>query len=168
MPDRWIKPPAPASALKFELNCDKIAFSGGEGAVFSYETNFKTKQSTLSVGIGVTLNIGKVSLGPVEGKVSAGVSETLFITFDGDNKVADFGLKFGAKASAGAEAKGEKEIAPGKSIEVKRELNNKEIGVGYKFGINSDWDFNEGPFKGMIGPAPEKQVNKNVPIYKPD
>lgn len=152
---------------KFELNCDKIAFSGGEGAVFSYEKSFKTKQSTLSVGIGAKLDIGKVSLGPVEGKVSAGVTESLFITFDGNNKVADFGLKFGAKVSAGAEAKGEKEIAPGKSIEVKRELDNKEIGVGYKFGINSGWDFNEGPFKGMIGTNPEVPVNKNVNIYKP-
>ncbi len=153
---------------KFELNCEKISFSGGEGAVFSYEKNFKTRKSTLSVGIGATLNIGKVSVGPAEAKVSAGVSETLFITFDGDNKIFDFGLKFGAKASAGSEVKGGKEVSPGKSIEVKRELNNKEIGVGYKFGINSGWDFNEGPFKGMIGPAPEVPLNKNIKVYKPD
>ena len=152
---------------KFELNCEKIAFSGGEGALFSYEKNFKTRKSTLGVGIGAKLDIGKVSLGPVEAKISAGVSETLFITFDGDNKIFDYGLKFDAKVSAGAEVKGGKEISPGKSIEVKRELNNKEIGVGYKFGVSSGFDFNEGPFKGMIGPAPEVPLNKNIKVYKP-
>lgn len=152
---------------KFELNCEKIAFSAGEGAVFSYEKIFKTKQSTLSVGIGVKLEIGKVSIGPLEAKLSAGASESLFITFDGDNKVADYGLKFGAKVSAGAEVKGEKEIAPKKSIEVKREIAKEEAGVGYTFGINSGWNFNEGPFKGLIGPKPETPINKNVPIYKP-
>lgn len=152
---------------QFELDCDKIAFSGGEGAVFSYEKNFKTKQSTLSVGIGATLNIGKITVGPLEAKVSAGVSETLFITFDGDNKVSDFGLKVGAKVSAGAEVKGEKEVASKKSIEVKRELTKKEAGVSAAFGINSGCNFNEGPFKGMIGPKPEVQLNKNVNIYNP-
>ncbi|MDZ4794130.1 MAG: hypothetical protein SGI83_07615 [Bacteroidota bacterium] len=152
---------------KFELDCDKIAFSGGEGAVFSYEKNFKTKQSTLSVGIGAGLDIGKISAGPLEAKVSVGVSETLFITFDGDNKVSDFGLKVGAKVSAGSEVKGEKEVASKKSVEVKRELAKKEAGVSATFGINSGCNFNEGPFKGMIGPKPEVQLNKNVNIYKP-
>ncbi len=152
---------------KFELNCDKIAFRAGEGAIFSYEKNFKTKKSTLSIGIGANIDLGKVNLGPLEAKISAGVSESLFITFDGDNKVSDYGLKFDAKISVGSEAKGGKEVAPGKSVEVKRELTNKEVGVGYTFGINSGWNFNEGPFKGMIGPKPEVPLNKNVPIYKP-
>ena len=152
---------------KFELDCDKISFSAGEGAVFSYEKNFKTRKSTLSVGIGVKLEIGKISAGPAEASVSAGVSETLFITFDGDNKIFDFGLKFGAKVSGGAEVSGKNEVTTGKSIEVKKDLGSKEVGVGYKFGINSGWDFNEGPFKGMIGPKPEVPLNKNVKIYKP-
>ena len=149
---------------KFELNCDKISFKAGEGVVFGYEKNFKTRKSTLSIGIGANIELGKVNLGPVEAKISAGVSESLFITFDGDNKVADYGLKFDAKISAGAEIKGGKEVAPGKSVEVKRELNNKEVGVGYTFGINSGWDFNEGPFKGMIGPSKPVQINKNIKV----
>jgi len=34
--------------------------------------------------------------------------------------------------------------------------------------FNSGWNFNEGPFKGMIGLAPEVPLNKNVKIYKPN
>lgn len=125
----------------FDLDCDKISFSAGEGALFGYEKNFKTKQSTISIGIGAKLDIGKVSLGPVEAKLSVGVGESLFISFDGENKVSDAGLKFGGKFSAGAEIKGGKEISPGKSIEVSRELGNREAGAGYTIGINSGFNF---------------------------
>ena len=146
---------------KFKLNCDKISFSGGEGAVFSYEKNFKTHQSTVSVGIGLKLELGGKS-GPVKGGVSAGVSETLFITFDGNNGFADGGLKFNASASAEATAEA------GKVVKAKTEIAKEETGVGYTVGINSGWNFNEGPFKGMIGTAREVQQNKNVKIFKPN
>jgi tetratricopeptide (TPR) repeat protein len=135
---------------KFSLDCDKISFSGGEGAVFSYEKNFKTKQSTLSVGIGAKLELGKIGLGPVEASLGAGVSESLFITFDGENKVADAGLKFGAKFGGGIEAKGEKSVAPGKSIEIKKDMGSKEISAGYSVGINSGWNFNDAPLKSLF------------------
>ena len=152
---------------KFELDCDRISFSAGEGAVFGYEKNFITKQSTLSVGIGAKLELG-LSVGPVKAGVSAGVGETLFITFDGNNKVSDFGLKAEAKASAGVEAGGSKELASKKSIDIKKDLTKREAAVSTTFGINSGCNFNEGPFKGMIGPKPAVQLNKNVNIYKPD
>lgn len=125
----------------FDLDCDKIAFSAGEGAIFSYEKNFKSKQSTISIGIGAKLEIGKVSVGPVDAKIGVSVGESLFVSFDGDNKVSDAGLKFGGKFSAGAEIKGGKEISPGKSIEVSRELANREAGAGYTIGINSGINF---------------------------
>ena len=87
--------------------------------------------------------------------VSGSAGETLFITFDGNNKFSDGGLKYDAKASGGVEA----------NLGTTKETFTLE-GVGYKVGINSGWDFNEGPFKGLFGPAPETQVNKNVKVYK--
>ncbi len=145
---------------KFELSCEKFSFKAGEGAVFGYEKNFKTHQSTVSVGIGLKLELeGKV--GPLKAGVTASTGETFFITFDGNNKFADGGVKFDAKASAGLEAEA------GKSVKGKKDILKEETGVGYRLGIHSGWNFNEGPFKGMIGPAPEVQKNKNVPIYKP-
>jgi len=144
----------------FEFNCDKISLSGGEGALFRYEKNFKTKQSTLSVGIGAKIWEGKVEAGPIHGKAGAGLSESLFITFDGNNGIADAGLKF--DASAGAKLGGE----AGTTVKGKTEIVDEKTSVGYTVGINSGWNFSEGPFKGMIGPAPEVPVNNNVKIYK--
>lgn len=129
---------------KFELNCEKFSFKAGEGVIFGYEKNFKAHQSTVSVGIGIKLELeGKI--GPLKGGVSGSAGETFFITFDGDNKFADGGLKFEVKASAGIEGEA------GKAVKVKKDITKAETGVGYTLGINSGWDFNEGPFKGMIG-----------------
>ena len=145
---------------KFELNCEKFSFQAGEGVVFGYEKNFKSRQSTVSVGIGLKLELqGKV--GPVKAGVSVSIGETLFITFDGDNKFSDGGLRFDAKATAGLETEA------GKIVKGKKDIAKEETGVGYTLGINSGWDFNEGPFKGMIGPAPEVPLNKNIKVYKP-
>ena len=134
---------------KIQFNCEKFSISGGEGLVFGYEKNFKTRQSTVSVGIGLTLELQE-KVGPVKAGVKATASETVFITFDGNNGIADAGLKNEAKLSASAPVVGKKEVS-----------------VGSTLGINSGWNFNEGPFKGMIGPAPDVQQNKNVNIYKP-
>ncbi len=128
---------------KFELNCEKFSFKAGEGVVFGYEKNFKTHQSTVSIGIGLKLELeGKA--GPVKAGVSTSVGESLFITFDGENKFSDGGLKFDAKASAGIEAEA------GKSVKGKKDIIKEETGIGYTVGINSGWNFNEGPFKGMV------------------
>ncbi len=145
---------------KFELNCEKFSFKAGEGAIFGYEKNFQTKQSTVSVGIGLKLEL-EAKLGPLKAGVSASAGESMFITFDGDNKFSDGGLKVEAKASAGLEAEA------GKAVKGKKDLAKEETGVGVTFGINSGCNFNEGPFKGMIGPKPEVPLNKKVPVYKP-
>ncbi len=150
----------------FSMNCDKISLSGGEGALFSYEKNFKTKKSTFSVGIGAKIWGVKKEFGPIKGSAGAGLSESLFITFDGNNKIVDAGLKFSATISGGLEAEAE-----ARSVKATKEIYKDGTSIGYTahfIGINSGWDFNEGPFKGMIGPAPEVQVNKNVNIYKPN
>ncbi len=144
---------------KFELSCEKFSFKAGEGAVFNYEKDFKTHQSTVSIGIGLTLE-AEVKAGPIKAGVSAGAGESLFISFDGDNKFSDGGLKFDAKASAGIEGEA------GTGVKGKKDIVKEETGIGYMVGINSGWNFNEGPFKGMIGPAPEVQQNKNVKMYK--
>ncbi|MEO5564979.1 MAG: tetratricopeptide repeat protein [Chitinophagaceae bacterium] len=117
---------------KFELNCEKFSFNAGEGVIFGYEKRFKTKQSTVSLGIGFKLDLG-IKAGGTGVKVGAGLTESLFITFDGDNKFADGGIKMDAKVSAGASVAGVK--------------TNEKVGVGYTFGINSGCNFNEGPFK---------------------
>ncbi len=59
------------------------------------------------------------------------------------------------------------EAEAGNKVKCKKDIFKLETGVGVTFGINSGCNFNEGPFKGLIGPKPEVSLNKNVPIYKP-
>jgi tetratricopeptide (TPR) repeat protein len=146
---------------KYSINCDKISFSAGEGLVFKYEKNFSKHQSTMSLGIGAQLELGG-GFGGVKIGAGAGLSESIFIKFDASGQVMDAGLKFDAKAGAGAGAK----VKAGERITVKKDLSNIETGVGYTVGIESGWNFDEGPLKNLLSP-PETQVNKKVPVYKP-
>lgn len=122
----------PLGAGKIEFNCDRFAMSGGEGLVFGYEKNFKTRQSTLSVGAGLQLEFA-AKAGPLKAGVSADASESFFICFDGDNKMSDYGIK--NAVSATAEASG---------------IGKAETGISSTLGVNSGWNFEEGPFKGLI------------------
>ncbi len=148
-------------AGKIALDCDKFSFSGGEGAVFKYEKKFKGGQSTISLGIGYNLELGGgfggVNIG---GDISA--SECLFISLDGNGYATDAGLKFEAKAGAKAELDG----AIGKNINIKKDVTGFEETVGYTIGIESGIKFDEGSLKNLLTPQ-EKQLNKNVPVYKP-
>ena len=40
-----------------ELDCDKFSIEGGEGLMFKYERDFKTRQSTMNIGIGAEINL---------------------------------------------------------------------------------------------------------------
>ncbi len=120
----------PLGVAKMILNCKKFSISGGEGILFGYERDFTVHQSTISVGVGLRLDLG-VKVGPVKAGVSAGVSETAFITFDGKNGLSDAGLKNEARASANA---------PG--------IGKADVSIGSTLGIRSGWNFNEGHFSG--------------------
>lgn len=145
---------------KAAMDCEKFSLSGGEGAVFNYEKNFKSGQSTMSLGIGYNLELGGgfggVNIG---GGISA--SESLFITFDANGHATDAGLKFEAKAGVKAELDG----AIGKNINIKKDVTGFEETVGYTIGIESGIKVDEGRLKGLISPE-AKPINKNVPIYK--
>ncbi len=76
----------------FEINCEKLSLSGGEGIVGGVEYNFVNGQSTLSLGIGANAE---------SGIVDASVSAQYFITFDGNLTMQDAGLKYSGEVSAG-------------------------------------------------------------------
>jgi hypothetical protein len=115
-----------------QLNCEKFSIRGGEGILFGFEKNFKSRQSTVSVGIGFMMSLG-VGVGPVKVKAHAEATESAFITFDGNNGIADIGLENEVKLIG---------KAPG--------IGKNQVSFGSKFGINSSYDFNEGTFKGKI------------------
>lgn len=151
---------------KIGLNCQKFSFSGGELIRFKYEKNFKSKQSTMELGIGFGLDIG-AGWGGFNGSVSANASESIFITWDGNNNISDVGLSMAAKVSAGVEVSGSKEIGQVvKEIGATKQIGSVEAGVEATVGVDSGWSFDEGPLKSVLNPPAPSQVNPNVNIYR--
>jgi hypothetical protein len=118
------------------------------------------------LGIGAQLELGG-GFGGVHIGADAGLSESLFVKYDGNNNVTAAGLKFDADASAGTK------FGAGDAIKVKKDLGSVETGVGYTVGIESGSNgfepgihFTEGPLQKLLNPL-EEPVNKKVPIYKP-
>lgn len=127
---------------KIVLNCDKFEFSAGEGLIFTATKDFKTKQTTMSLGAGLQFE-GSKEWGIFSADVSASATEAIYIVWDKDDKVTDVGLAVKAEASIKAEAKVELPGGIGKD-----QLPQKEIKIegefGYTLGVNSGWTFNDG------------------------
>jgi hypothetical protein len=85
---------------KIALNCQHFVFSGGEVVKFKYEKNFSSKQSTLTLGIGATFELGGNAGGGFSGSTSVNLGEAVFLTLDGNNNFADFGMSAEASVSA--------------------------------------------------------------------
>ena len=101
--DKVDKPGCPVSVNigflvgKLSLDCESFNISGGEGVKLGYKKDFANGQSTISVGAGLTAEIGTKSM-----KAGVSAEESIFITFDGDGHFCDAGLKMGVGAEAGA------------------------------------------------------------------
>jgi hypothetical protein len=104
------------------------------GAFFTYEKDFESRESTMSVGISLGFEKGK---GGLSG--GAGAGEAIYIAFDEDNHVMDAGLKFSANAQASVRFDtGQKYLSTGNEKVIRA---NAEF--GYKIGINSGWTFTD-------------------------
>lgn len=165
---------------KLKTNCEEASFSMGEGASFNFSQNFKTHQYTFSVGIGTSISKA-VKIPGVEGKLEASINQSIYITYDGDKKMTDIGMKFGAGVSAGYGFSGS--IPGGAGLDEdgvltpvggpgwsKDDDGNKIEGkIGYTISINSGFEpgiqFDEGPFTKLF--PGEKQVNPRVRIFAP-
>lgn len=150
---------------KIALNCQKFSFSGGELVRFKYEKNFKSKQSTMELGIGFGIDLG-TGFGGYKGSVSLNASESIFITWDGNNSISDLGLSMGAKAAVGVEKSSSMKVGDiVQEISNTKNIGSAETGVNATVGIDSGWTFNEGPLNSVLNSAPT-QINPNVNIYK--
>jgi hypothetical protein len=149
---------------ELNIDCESISLSASAGASFKFTQNFRTRQSTLSIGIGLDLekSIESEMLPGVEGKGTLTLEQVLYITYDGKKQVTDLGMKFGASVSAGYEVS-----------DVAKELTGMEDGslegkFGYTFGVNSQsgshMEFDDGPLKEIFAPTPV-QVNPKVGLY---
>ena len=103
----------PFGAGKVSLSCKSFGIEVGQGVKFGYEKNFITKESTLSMGVGVDADI--------PGILDAKAKEKVYIKFDAHNQPVDVGLS--AEASIGI--KGMPPIAS----------------AGYTMGVNSGFNY---------------------------
>ena len=129
---------------KFKLNCEEFEFEGGEGAVFKVNKNFKTMQTTMSLGAGVQFQSGK-DWGVFGGGVEAGADQSFYITWDGKNNLTDFGMAI----KVSAEIKNKNTLPNDKlNTELIKDWQNATKGkleIGYTIGVNSGWTFNDAP-----------------------
>jgi hypothetical protein len=109
---------------KISLNCQRFSFGGGEIVKFKYEKNFSSKQSTLTVGIGGTVELGGNFGGGFSASTSVDLGEAVFLTLDGNNNFADFGMSAQANVST--------EISL-----VSQQLISGEAKLGCSAGVNS-------------------------------
>lgn len=103
----------PMGAIKVSLSCKKFGIEAGQGVKFGYEKDFITRESTLSMGVGVDADI--------PGILDAKAKEKVYIKFDANNQPIDVGLS--VEASVGI--KGTPPIAS----------------AGYTMGVNSGFNY---------------------------
>jgi tetratricopeptide (TPR) repeat protein len=134
----------PFIVAKISINCERFEFEGGEGIVLNFEQGFHGRQSSIAIGPGVSTHI---PIPIIKKFLELGIKGQLFIKFNGNNRISDGGLKMEAE------------------FDIKG-LSKPEMKVGWELGVNSGLDLNDGPLKRIIDGPPEKQINKNVKLFK--
>jgi tetratricopeptide (TPR) repeat protein len=137
---------------KIELNCERFSFSAGEGLVFNAEKNFVTKQSTMTLGMGLQF-LGGHEWGIFSGELSGSASQSFYIVWDKNNKISDAGMALKVEGGLSTEVKVETQVQTQYGmgqVNVKEEIFKQEAGFGYTLGIHSGWTFNDGSLKALV------------------
>jgi hypothetical protein len=141
-----------------EMECEKVAFKlHFLVANFKMERNIKTKQSTISIGIGDNLYKKGFEVGPVSAKMSADLGMSLYLTVD-PSGFNDAGMQVSATASAGVE------FEKGERLKVSKD-KKVSVGASYRIGINSGLSISDAEGRDLLAPEQEKPLNKNVKVY---
>ena len=139
---------------KIEFDCKSWGLEIGEGVVFNLE-HLMGGATTIAIGPGAVLystpQIGGDAPMDINPGADAKLKGQLFVTFDA-NTIIDWGLKFEAEIDI---------RGVGKPLDLKQDVT-----LAVNKGLTA-----EGPLTSLIDKyyeiPPEKQVNKNVKIYKP-
>lgn len=144
---------------KVQLDCEGISIKGGELLIFKYAKNFKTGQSTMSIGGGWEMYGDKTELLGVEAGWEFGGSMSVFLNIDKDGNVSDGGIQYGLKAAAGIG------FEEGEKLKFKKDIAGVDASIGWRIAWHAGLSFNEGPLRNYFNPK-EVRKNKNVQIYQ--
>lgn len=143
---------------KITLDCEKFSIEGGEILVGKIERNFTSRQTTLSLGVGVYIGEGGSYAGLGAG-AEAGMSMSAFLCIDKTGALTDAGIVNRASASASLDFQSSEKLG------FKKKLAEQSIGFESRLGINSGWTFDEGPLGNLFPTNQPVQENKKVKLY---
>lgn len=147
---------------KITVDCERFSFSAGEGIVFKYDKQFTgQRQSTMSIGVGLGLNI-PVAAGSVKGGFNAGSDMSAFFVFDKTGALSDGGMRYGAGASVGLG------FEAGERIKI-RKSKSVAVSAAWRFAYNAgvNFEMEPGPLKGLFNKSASAPQNRNVRPYNP-
>jgi|GEM_PF-2101045 len=129
---------------KFKLNCEELEFEAGEGLVFKMAKNYKTMQTTLSIGAGFKFET-KGNWGVFKAGFDASIDQSFYATWNAKNSLTDFGMAIKAATEFKTVSKLPTEKIGAQSFKDWQKQANGKIEVGYKLGVNSGWTFSDAP-----------------------
>jgi hypothetical protein len=115
--------------LSFELSCEHVKLSGGEGVLWSVKRDFTRHETTLWGGVGVK---GEYGHGNITGEATIGAE----VTIGQGDVIKDFAVTSSVKAGIGGllegEVSGRFAAQGGPSIETNAGIITPEFPTGWK------------------------------------
>jgi tetratricopeptide (TPR) repeat protein len=143
----------------FEIDCEKVSVKlNFLVANFKMDRSIKTRQTTMSIGIGGNMYNKGFNIGSIKASGSLDGSMSLYLTVD-PSGFNDAGMIYSATASASVA------FEKGKRFESDKELKKISVGASYRIGINSGLDIRDAEGRDLLAPTQEKPLNKNVKVY---
>jgi hypothetical protein len=149
----------PFGVGKFNFSCEKVELQLGEVLILNVSHKFTSGETSIAVGPGISIvgpsheamkHVPELPIGHLSFSLDVGAKQQIFLTFDRNGQVMDYGSKFTAEFDVLGIA--------------------KEFSTGYTAGVNSGIEL-DGPLKNIVDnildvPKEEPQINKNVKKYK--
>ncbi len=159
-PDCWINPKIEADlgVFKLEISCETYQLEAGEGFVGKIEYSRTSGDITLAFGVGGNLPAVMYKSANIEIGGDAEAKSQFYITFDNHGTPTDLGVLWEAEIKAGLDIGG-----------IKATIGEEE---NFTAGFGSGLQAKEGGLlkRGVDAMYPvqpdDKQINKNVPLYK--
>lgn len=152
----------------FSLDCEKIEYHFGGLLVADVVHSFKNHSTTIAIGAGLDLKFGgeKLKAGPIQGGFGAKGKMQYYLTFDGTHPsdqglIWEAAIKYKQKIKTGIEG-----------IEKWEEVETTNVNLSAKnvLSFHNGWSLDGTVYDQLdkiLEAKPEKPLNKNIKIYKP-
>jgi tetratricopeptide (TPR) repeat protein len=160
LPDCYLTPKIEfdLGAMKMEISCETYKFEAGEGLIGKIEYDRSSGNVTLAFGVGAAVPRVFFKSPGFEAGLEAEAKSQLYITFDHFGTPSDLGVLWEAELKAVAEGGGIKG-----SVGLEEGLT---AGFGSGVQMKENSQLKQAIDKTFPVQPDDKQINKNVPLYK--